>query len=291
MKRLNEAKLASIRIEKRLVAERISNTLAVPTVVKELRDVRALVKQCVTEQALVKDAILYERLLILEASGMDPNSMIEMADGMLMTLETLATRIKADGLYAKVGKIEIPTVEQLKDAKTSKIFQNNFSTLGAVTKVLMSIADDISNLRAGEGGPLAEIMNTLRAATPEGHLGDMMAQYDAIDGGKPAVKKSFFSRKPKASKNVEQKMREALQTHLSKSPTAASVISVDDLLNGLKNSVFKDVVRSFAAYNASTAEYVDDNFLMSMSKQPITLKGMLKGAISSFFNVGSSRGR
>lgn len=279
----NLVEMRKLHAKKRLVAERISVTVS---------KMKALSENKRTAQAqlrpLIKEAAQYESLLILEASGMDLPTMIDMAEGMLMTIETLASRINADSLHEKVDSIYIPTADDLDNPTTVKLFQSGFAKLGAVTKVLMSIADDISNLRATEGGSLAEILNTLRSATPEGFLGDMMQQYDSMESEQPPMKRSFFSRKPK-TKSVEQKMRDALQAHINKSPLASSLLSVDDLVNGLKNTQFKNIPRSFAAYNASTAEYVDNDFLMSMSKQPLTLKGMLQGAIKSFFDVGTTR--
>lgn len=240
---------------------------------------------------LSEDVQLFERLLILEASGMDPATMAEMADGMIMTAEMLAGRINMDGLHSAVGQIQVPDPAQMKDPNVAKQFQNSFALLGSLTKVLMSIADDISNLGGGQGGPLAELMNTLKAATPEGHVGDMMSQYDSMEvpGGAPK-KKGFFSRASK-TKNSEQKLRDGIMMHMKKSPNVSKLLNIDDLVNGIKNTTFKNVIRSFAAYNSSTAEFVDNDFLMKMAKQPITVGGLLKGAVKSFFDVGSTRSR
>lgn len=275
---------SKLMVEKRECVKRICTTLH-----KEKNLHENFISSKAAKKQLSEDVKLFERILILEASGMDPVEMTQMADGMVMTAETLAARIEANGLHGALGKIRLPEANELQDPAAMKRFQTTFAQLGSLTKVLMSIADDISNLGGGQGGPLAELMNTLKAATPEGYVGDMMTHYDSIEA--PTTKKrGFFSRASK-TKSSEEKLRDALMVHMKKSPNIGAFLSLEDLANGIKNTMFKNVVRSFAAYNSSAVEFVDNDFLMNMSKQPVTVKGLLKGAVKSFFNVGSTRGR
>lgn len=240
-------------------------------------------------RALVKEAIIFERLTILEAAGQSPEQMAEMMSGMLMSAKKLAARIMADGLTMRLDTLRTPDEEELDAMSIRKDklaeFRKNFVHVAAVTKGLMAIADDISNMRGGEGGELAEVLKTLMAAGgvgAEGTLSDALFAYDNATA--PMKKPGWMKGKPVS---MQKKFANAVATILkSKAPGAVKFLDPGDLVASMMKVPLKQLVRSFGAYNGMVTHFVDNDFLMKMTKQPMGLMGALKGAANAFMGSG-----
>lgn len=261
------------------------------------------------DYALVREAIVFERLTILEAAGQSPEQMAEMMEGMLMSARKLAARIGSANLSMNLDTLETPSAEELDamsiDKRKLQDFRKRFVQVSLITKGLMAIADDISNLGGGEGGPLADVVKTLVAAagpSAEGTLGDAIFAYDNASQpvqntakmGIPnrgqtgaTSKKSKLAFSGSGGVNMGKKFADAVaQTLRTKAPGAVKFLDPQDLVESMMKVPLKQLVRAWGAYNGMVSHYVDNEFLMKMSKQPGGLWNALKGVANAFMGGG-----
>lgn len=248
-------------------------------------------------RAIIKEAILFEKLTLLEAAGQDVHHMAEMMDGMKMSAELLAKRLGLEGLAARMDSIRTPDVFELDSMFLSKPhlkkFMKDFADVAAVTKGLLALSSDLGETQGGLGGPLGEVFKTLQMAggvSSDGNLGQALFAYD--NATTPMNKKKFgFGRKSKAV-SMEKKFAEGVNNVLrTKAPGAVKLINPSELVAALMKQPIKQIIRAFRAYPASVTHYVDDDMLMALSKGPGGVMGVLKGLADMFQSGGPAPSR
>jgi hypothetical protein len=248
-------------------------------------------------RAIVKEAILFERLTLLEAAGQDVHHMAEMMDGMKTSAELLANRLGLEGLRSRMDAIRVPDVFELDSMFLSKPhlkkFMKDFADVAAVTKGLLALASDLGETQGGMGGSLGEVLKTLQMAggiSADGSLGQALFDYD--NATTPVNKKKFgFGRNSKAV-SMEKKFSEGVNNILrTKSPGAVKLINPQELVAALMKQPVKQIIRAFRAYPASVTHYVDDDMLMALSKGPSGVMGVLKGLADMFQSSAAAPSR
>lgn len=260
---------------------------------------------------LIKEAILYERLVILEAAGQDVHHMAEMMEGMKMSAEMLAKRIGFEGLTSRLDAIRVPDVFELDSMFLSKPhlkkFMKDFADVAAITKGLMALSNDLGETQGGMGGPLGEILKSIQGGTAkmgDDHpLGHLVNTYD-LDvttmkkPNKPGLgsrikSKLGFGKGTAGTSQVGHdsagKFTAAINNTLrTKSPGAVALINPQELTAALMKQTIKQIIRTFRAYPASVTHYVDDDMLMALSKGPGGVMGILKGLADMFQSGGAA---
>lgn len=248
-----------------------------------------LVERKQLAKKIVKESILLERHMLIEAAGQNLDKMAEMMDGMLLTAKKLAERTANEDLTVRLDTYHVPTDEEI-DAMSVrkdnlKKFMKDFADVSSITKGLMALSDDVSNLKAGEGGAIAEIIKTLMAVGgpfSEGSLGDALFAYD--NATLPIKKGGFL--KGKTVKLTDKLLQAVTTTLKTRSPSSVKLLNPQKIVSSLLAMKMKEIVRVFSAYGGSVMHFVDNDFLLNMAKQPLGLGGVLK-SISDMF-MGSS---
>lgn len=263
-------------------------------------------------RAIVKEAIIFERLTLLEAAGQDVHHMAEMMMGMKMSARLLVKRLGLAGLEIWLDSVRTPSNEEL-DAMfirkdLLKAFMRQFADVAAVTKGLLALSNDLGETQGGMGGPLGEIIKSLQGGAPtaansDQPLRNVMNAYDmgvnrmkkpkSMDSLTDRIKSRLgFGKKSSGSfpsHNSEAKFKAAVDSILrTKSPAAVKLINPQEMTQALMNQPIKQIVRAFRAYPASVTHYVDDDMLMALSKGPAGVMGILKGLADMFQNGAPS---
>lgn len=255
-------------------------------------------------RTLVKEAILFERLTLLEAAGQDVHHIAEMMEGMKMSAGMLAKRLGLGGLEIWLDGFRIPDVFELDSMflrkDLLKKFMKDFADIASLTKGLMALSNDLGETQGGQGGPLGEILKSIQGGTakmgsdhPLGHLIDtydldvtQMKKPKASLGARIAGKLGFGKGKMGAdqvSHNSKGKFEAAISNTLrTKSPAAVKIINPQELTAALMKQPIKQIIRAFRAYPASVTHYVDDDMLMALSKGPAGVMNILKGLADMF---------
>ncbi len=237
---------------------------------------------------LIKEAIRYERLVILEAAGQDPHHVAEMMEGMLMSAGMLAQRLGAEGLAQRIESIKVPdvnTLDAMSIRKDSlKQFMKQFADVAVMTKGLLALANDLGETQGGLGGPLGEVLKTIQMAggvSAEGNLGQALTIYDNTTA--PMQKKKFgFGRGAKPVSMMKKFSEGVMQILKTKAPGSVKLLNPQELVGAMLKQPVKQIIRTFRAYPASVTHYVDDDTLMSLTKGPGGVMGILKGLVDMF---------
>lgn len=248
-------------------------------------------------RALVKEAILFERLTLIEAANADPHHTAEMMDGMITIAGMLANRLGDQELAGKLDSIRIPDVFELDSMHLSKPhlkkFMKDFADVATLTKGLLALSDDLGDQQGGMGGGAQEVIKTLQSAggfEKDGTLGNALFAYDNASDPGHNRKKLGFGRGKQV--NMEKKLKDSIaRTLKTKAPGALKLINVDSLVNSMKAIPMERIVRAFRAYPAGVQHYVDDDMLMSLSKGPGGVMGILKGLVDLFQGGGTAPSR
>lgn len=265
-------------------------------------------------RAIVKEAIVFERLTLLEAAGSDVHHIAEMMEGMKMSAGLLAKRLGLGGLEIWLDGFRIPDVFELDSMFLSKPhlkkFMKDFADIASLTKGLMALSNDLGETQGGQGGPLGEILKSIQGGTakmgsdhPLGHLIDT---YD-LDvtsmkkPGKPSLGSRIKSKlgfgkgtagTDQVSHNTKGKFEAAISNILrTKAPASVKIINPQEMTAALMKQPIKQIIRAFRAYPASVTHYVDDDMLMALSKGPGGVMGVLKGLADMFQSSGAAPSR
>lgn len=244
-------------------------------------------------RALIKEAILHERLTLLEAAGQDPHEIADTMDGMMMSAGMLANRIGAEGLSSRLDSIHVPDVYELDamsvDKGKLKQFMKTFADVAVMTKGLLALASEVGEQEGGLSGPVGEVFKTLQmAAGPaaEGSLGQALFAYDNATS---PMKKGGFGRGKRVS--MQKKFGDAIMNTLrTKAPGAVKLLDPASLVANMLKVPMKQLIRSFRAYDAGVKHYVDNDMLMSLTKGPGGIMGVLKGLSDMFQSGGAAPG-
>jgi hypothetical protein len=265
-------------------------TARLKSLAKKIHDPVLIEGKCAPKNArlLVKEAILYERLVILEAAGQDVHHLAEMMEGMKMSAEMLAKRIGAEGLQSKLDSIRVPDVFELDAMSISKPhlkkFMKDFADVAVMTKGLLALSNDLGETQGGLSGPLGDVFKTLQMAagpSAEGNLGQALFAYDQSTA--PMQKKKFNLGRGAKAVNMQKKFSEGVMQILkTKAPGSVQLLNPQELVNAMLKQPIKQIIRTFRAYPASVTHYVDDDTLMSLTKGPGGVMGILKGLADMF---------
>lgn len=231
---------------------------------------------------LFNESVLLERMLIIEAAGQDPHEMAHILDGMVLSVEKLASRLGLDSLITQMEAVHVPSDVELDSMSINKTalkkFQKEFTNVAVVVRGLMALADDVGDLSGGEGGKLAEILSTVVATGEAANntLGQALWKYDKSLGGmrKKDTRLAFSNA--------------VLGILKSKAPGFSKLVDTTALLKGLLASTAKGLVNSLRAFNGSVSQFVDNDFLMKISSQPGGFMGMLKRIGDLVTGMGSA---
>jgi hypothetical protein len=90
---------------------------------------------------------------------------------------------------------------------------------------------------------------------------------------------------------MQKKVTDAVSTILrSKAPGAVKFLDPADLVASMMKVPIKQLVRSWNAYNGMVSHFVDNDFLMKMTKQPMGVMGALKGLANAFMGSAPAPG-
>lgn len=282
----SDSEKASLREEKAASRTRFEGHVAVANSLNESRTPR---KFAAARRAAIKEAIVLERLTIMEAaSSLSVNEMANQLAGMVKSVAPIAqvsesvvneVQQKAEAAHAMVMELEDLEGAGMSGEFRKKLgeFKTLFGDVATVVKGLVAVSDELFS------GALAEIINPVLSwvVKRKQKTTSLLETFEAYDaevnratggGAETPMKQGYLSKlfsrsKPTAgASNTADKFQKAFESIVrSKAPGFAKLAT--RLGGDLIMKPIRAVLSAFKAFDNSVASSLDLDMILNMSKQ------------------------